>query len=317
MGVWVEVTTLLIPGRNDGDGELRSSRRSSPRCRPTSPGTSPASIPSYRLLDTPPTPVATVEKALRIGREAGLRYVYGGNVPGHASESTVVPVVRERWSSNALGFRLSRNRAPEGRCPGCGQQIAGLSRGGLTMALVGCFVTPHPPIIIPEVGGPQSGRSSSRQCAAMTRRAGEGRRARPRHHRAPVAAQPPARSHGRLARRFVPGLPRLLPGARTCGWKRPATRDWPRRSCKEPRRRDPSRTTGCQRGSLRSRPRGHGAAGVPDWAASNETLPAGPALVLAISGWRSTSASGGPSVRRSCRRRSGSSTWRAATSATG
>ena len=65
--------------------------------------------PAYRLLDVPPTPVASLEQALRIGREAGLRYVYAGNVPGHASESTVCPacgeVVIERQ-----GFRMVRNR---------------------------------------------------------------------------------------------------------------------------------------------------------------------------------------------------------------
>jgi pyruvate formate lyase activating enzyme len=127
MGVWLEVTTLLIPGRNDGDGELRSLASFLASISADIPWHVSRFHPTYRLRDAPSTPVALVEKALRIGREEGLRYVYGGNIPGHSSESTACPacgeVVIERQ-----GFRLGGNRDTDGRCPRCGRQVAGYLR---------------------------------------------------------------------------------------------------------------------------------------------------------------------------------------------
>ena len=124
MGVWTEVTTLLIPGRNDGDDELRDLASFLVSVSPDIPWHVSRFHPTYRLLDAPPTPVETVEKAVRIGREAGLRYVYGGNVPGHSSESTSCPSCGKMVIERA-GHSLSRNRAAGGRCPDCGQPIPG------------------------------------------------------------------------------------------------------------------------------------------------------------------------------------------------
>ena len=124
MGVWMEVTTLLIPGLNDGDDELRSLASFLVSVSPDIPWHVSRFHPTYRLLDVPPTPVSTVERAVRIGYEAGLRYVYGGNVPGHSSESTLCPscgiAVVER-----AGNKLTENRAAGGLCPDCGREIAG------------------------------------------------------------------------------------------------------------------------------------------------------------------------------------------------
>ena len=124
MGVWTEVTTLLIPGLNDGDDELRGLASFLVSVSPDIPWHVSRFHPTYRLLDVPPTPVSTVERAVRIGYEAGLRYVYGGNVPGHSSESTLCPecgaVVIER-----AGNSLRTNRGSGGRCPDCGGAIAG------------------------------------------------------------------------------------------------------------------------------------------------------------------------------------------------
>jgi len=123
MGVWVEVTTLLIPGLNDDGEELRSLARFLASISPDIPWHVSRFYPSYRLLDVGPTPLASIEKALRIGRDEGLRYVYGGNAPGHPMESTVCPgcgeVVIERQ-----GFRLQKNSVAHGRCPRCGWEIA-------------------------------------------------------------------------------------------------------------------------------------------------------------------------------------------------
>ncbi len=82
-----------------------------------------AFLPSHRLLDVEPTPVSSIERAIRIGRAEGLRYVYGGNIPGHPTESTACPecgeVVIERQ-----GFALKKNSVMHGRCPLCGAEIA-------------------------------------------------------------------------------------------------------------------------------------------------------------------------------------------------
>ena len=122
MGVWVEVTTLLIPGRNDGDDELRSLASFLASISSDIPWHVSRFFPAYRMLDVAPTPTASIEKAARIGREEGLHYVYCGNIPGHSSESTACPdcgtIVIERD-----GFRMLKNGIIEERCPHCGREI--------------------------------------------------------------------------------------------------------------------------------------------------------------------------------------------------
>jgi pyruvate formate lyase activating enzyme len=124
MGVWVEVTTLLISGRNDGDVELRSLASFLASISCDIPWHVSRFYPAYRLLDVVPTPTVSIERAVRIGCEEGLRYVYGGNIPGHSSESTVCPgcgsTVIERQ-----GFRMLRNGIIGGRCFHCGREIPG------------------------------------------------------------------------------------------------------------------------------------------------------------------------------------------------
>lgn len=123
-GVWVEVTTLIIHGLNDGESELRALAGFLVGLSPDIPWHVSRFHPSYRMLDRPATPGSAVERALEIGREEGLRYVYAGNLPGHASESTRCPscgeVVVER-----RGFRVTGMRVGGGLCGDCGSQIAG------------------------------------------------------------------------------------------------------------------------------------------------------------------------------------------------
>ena len=119
-GVWVEVTTLLIPGINDGQEEMRRIGRFIASVGRHIPWHVSRFSPGYKMAGIPPTPVRTVERALEIGREEGLEYVYAGNVPGHSSESTFCP---------SCGFTLVARRGyvvdavqlDQGRCPGCGR----------------------------------------------------------------------------------------------------------------------------------------------------------------------------------------------------
>jgi pyruvate formate lyase activating enzyme len=121
-GIWVEVTTLLIPGRNDGEDELRRLAAWLAALDPDIPWHVSRFHPTYRMMDVPPTPTASIERALRVGREEGLRFVYGGNIVGHDSESTHCPscghLVIER-----RGFALQRMRLDGDRCRECGAKI--------------------------------------------------------------------------------------------------------------------------------------------------------------------------------------------------
>lgn len=122
MGVWLEVTTLLIPGRNDGEDELKSLAEFLVSISPDIPWHVSRFYPSYHMLEVPPTPVASLERALRVGSEAGLRFVYAGNLPGHPAESTVCPECGEAVLERQ-GFRLVRNGTINGECPACGAKV--------------------------------------------------------------------------------------------------------------------------------------------------------------------------------------------------
>jgi len=123
-GVWVEVTTLVIPGRNDGDDELRAIARYLAGLGRDIPWHVSRFHPDYRALDLPATPVERLVRAFEIGRAEGLRYVYIGNVPGGPGESTTCPqcgavaIRRVGFSADARGLR-------DGKCATCGTPIAG------------------------------------------------------------------------------------------------------------------------------------------------------------------------------------------------
>ncbi|MGV8078595.1 MAG: AmmeMemoRadiSam system radical SAM enzyme [Syntrophales bacterium] len=124
-GVWVEVTTLLIPGLNDGDGELREIASFLKSLGPETPWHISRFHPRYRLTTSPPTPLPTIQRAVQIGREAGLKYVYSGNVPGDEGENTTCASCGEmlvrRW-----GFTVAENRLQSGSCPRCGTRMDGI-----------------------------------------------------------------------------------------------------------------------------------------------------------------------------------------------
>jgi pyruvate formate lyase activating enzyme len=125
-GVWLEIVVLLIPTLNDSEGELRElTRWVRTKLGPDVPLHLTRFHPTYRLTDLPPTPVATLERAWEIGREAGLHYVYLGNVPGHPGESTVCPGCGE-VVIRRVGFRVIANALRAGGCAGCGRAIPGV-----------------------------------------------------------------------------------------------------------------------------------------------------------------------------------------------
>ena len=79
----------------------------------------------YRLKDLPPTPVATLRRARETALDAGLQYVYTGNVPGDPGEDTFCPSCG-RLVIDRYGYRILRNNMVDGKCGFCGEAIYGL-----------------------------------------------------------------------------------------------------------------------------------------------------------------------------------------------
>jgi pyruvate formate lyase activating enzyme len=124
-GVWLEITTLVIPGVNDRDEVLRGiTTRIVADLGHDTPWHVSGYYPAHQFT-TQATPVSTLERAWRIGQEAGLRFVYLGNVPGHRWENTYCPECDRplivRW-----GLGLTRYRLEGDRCPDCERELPGV-----------------------------------------------------------------------------------------------------------------------------------------------------------------------------------------------
>ena len=125
LGVLVETTTLVIPGLNDGDDELRAIARFLRSVSVNIPWHVSGFRPTYKMLDRPVTPVATLNRAREIGLAEGLRFVYTGNAVGSGGEDTRCPgcttllVHRSGFSSQQLALR-------DGHCANCRLPIAGV-----------------------------------------------------------------------------------------------------------------------------------------------------------------------------------------------
>ncbi len=124
---WVEVVTLVVPGFNDSDEELRDCARFVASVSKDIPWHVTAFHSDYKMMDRHSTPVQRVIRAAEIGYEEGLRYVFAGNAPGMVDryEHTYCPecntAVIERY-----GFRVLKNRLVDGHCPKCKHEIPGI-----------------------------------------------------------------------------------------------------------------------------------------------------------------------------------------------
>ncbi len=125
LGIWIEITTLIIPGINDSAYELRQIAEFIRSVGPEIPWHVSRFYPKYRLIDKPQTPVDTLRMAREIGFEAGLRYVYEGNIPGEGGENTYCytckKVIIKRY-----GYQIIENNIVESRCPACDAAIDGI-----------------------------------------------------------------------------------------------------------------------------------------------------------------------------------------------
>jgi pyruvate formate lyase activating enzyme len=131
MGFWLEVVTLVVPGFNDSEAELKAIAEFLAGISPDIPWHVTAFHEDYKMFGQGGTTAATLKRAAEIGRAAGLHYVYAGNLPGQlrSLEDTHCPqcgtaVIERR------GFRVLRNRLTEtGRCPDCAAAVPGVWRG--------------------------------------------------------------------------------------------------------------------------------------------------------------------------------------------
>ncbi len=126
LGIWVEVTTLIIPSLNDSPDELgKIAKFIVNELGEETPWHISRFYPSYNLKDKPPTPIDTIHKAREIGLNEGLKYVYEGNVPDSKGESTYCPncknLVIKRW-----GYQITKKDIKDGICQHCSFKIDGV-----------------------------------------------------------------------------------------------------------------------------------------------------------------------------------------------
>jgi pyruvate formate lyase activating enzyme len=125
LGVWLEITTLVIPGLNDSTEELTDIAQFIKGVGVGVPWHVSAFYPVYKMLDRPRTPVATLLKAREIGLKVGLRYVYTGNIPGKGGESTFCYACGALLIDR-LGYQIRRYDLKDGKCHKCQAEIDGV-----------------------------------------------------------------------------------------------------------------------------------------------------------------------------------------------
>jgi pyruvate formate lyase activating enzyme len=127
MGFWVEVVTLVVPGFNDSNEELMDMARFVTSVSPDIPWHVTAFHGDYQMEHIPDTSVKTLMRAAEIGQEAGLHFVYAGNIPSRAGtyENTYCPHCRALLIERMGYIILAYHIGGDGRCPTCGNAVAG------------------------------------------------------------------------------------------------------------------------------------------------------------------------------------------------
>ncbi len=126
IGIWFELVVLIIPTLNDSADEIR--RMAAwvvEHLGPDVPMHFTRFHPTYRLTNLPPTPVSTLDQCRAVAMEAGVRYVYAGNVPMHPGENTYCHGCKAELIRR-VGYRIASNRIRDGKCPQCGAGIPGV-----------------------------------------------------------------------------------------------------------------------------------------------------------------------------------------------
>jgi pyruvate formate lyase activating enzyme len=128
--IWMEITTLVVPGQNDSEAEMKQiAEFIFNTCGADVPWHISRFYPQYKYTETPPTPGAALQKAYDIAKAAGLKYVYIGNLPSARAENTYCPkcgyLLIERE-----GYYITKNEIKNGLCGDCGEKISGFELNG-------------------------------------------------------------------------------------------------------------------------------------------------------------------------------------------
>ncbi|MEM3690831.1 MAG: AmmeMemoRadiSam system radical SAM enzyme, partial [Candidatus Micrarchaeia archaeon] len=119
----IEIINLIIPTKNDSEEDLRELSKWVAELDKDIPLHFTAFYPANKMLDVPPTPLKTLEKARKIAMEEGVRYVYTGNVPGHEGENTYCyncgELLIQRYGFSILKYNITSDK----KCPKCGKSI--------------------------------------------------------------------------------------------------------------------------------------------------------------------------------------------------
>lgn len=128
-GVWLEITNLIIPTKNDDTTNIR---KMCEWIRDSLGADVPLHFsrffPMHKMKDLPPTPVSTLEKAYNIAKKVGLKYVYIGNIPGHKAENTICPSCRRTLIARKGYYIFENNILSNGRCKFCSKKVPGVWR---------------------------------------------------------------------------------------------------------------------------------------------------------------------------------------------
>jgi pyruvate formate lyase activating enzyme len=127
-GIWIEITTLLIEGKNDSDDEIRSIAKFLASIDTSIPWHLSAFHPMYKMLDVGRTRASTLHRAYKIAKEEGLKYVFVGNIDDNDYESTYCPGCKERVidRSGHIGQYVTNYLDENGVCPYCGYELEGV-----------------------------------------------------------------------------------------------------------------------------------------------------------------------------------------------
>jgi len=125
LGIWVEVTTLLIPTLNDSGKELKKIADFVCSLGSETPWHISRFHPLYQMNNHPPTPVASIHQATRIGKECGLKYVYTGNIQGDDGENTFCSHCQALLIKR-YGFSIEQVHLNGSRCPRCDTILDGI-----------------------------------------------------------------------------------------------------------------------------------------------------------------------------------------------
>ncbi len=124
-GIWIELTTLIVPGQNDSNQELKQIAEFIANLSKDIPWHISRFFPTYKMSETQATPVSTIKRAFKIGKESGLNFIYAGNINNSKLSSTNCSSCLKTLIKRD-GYLIELNLKDNDRCPDCGTRLPGI-----------------------------------------------------------------------------------------------------------------------------------------------------------------------------------------------